>query len=78
MLVVFSLACSSDFPIGVSFAVRAVSAVSIALKALRSSRAVATSSSSSSVCLFTSLALPPVRFLKASSMRVFSEKGVWP
>ena len=49
-LVTFSVTCSSVLPSGVSFELRAVSAVSISLIALRSSRAVAMSVSSSSVC----------------------------
>ena len=56
-LVALSLTCSSDLPSGVSFALRAVSAVSIALMALRSSRAVAMSSSSSVRLLLHELAL---------------------
>jgi len=56
-------------------ALRVVSAVNIALIALRSSRAVVMSCSRSSVCFWTSLFLPPAMVLKASSMCVLAPTG---
>jgi hypothetical protein len=67
MAAVFSETSSSDLLSGVSFWLRVVSAVSMALIALRSSRAVAMSVSSSVVCCWTSF-LPPLKGFRPSSM----------
>ncbi len=67
-LAAFSDTCSSDLPSGTSFALRAVSVVSMVLSALRSSRAAEMSSCSSSVCFCTCLPLPPAMLRNASNI----------